>query len=125
MIIFCFRSHKRAHDQHFSKGIGSLPQSLIFQFLYLCDPISYFNHQTFYFFVLRLFPEVVQLRCHSTGMFLIQTRERGHLGCSIHKNSCLKLSKYTFDMIQNTLEDNNMDKTIVYKWTKRKKCNGE
>jgi len=37
------------------------------------------------------------------------------------KYSCLKFSKYKadiFDMIQNALEDN-MDKALVYKWTKR------
>ena len=47
-----------------------------------------------------------------------------HLGCSIHKNECLKLSKYqadTFDMIQNALEANNMNKATVYMWTKREK----
>ena len=82
-------------------------------------------HQTFYFYVIRLFQEVVYLRCHSMGMFLIPTRERGHLGdwdAQATKNSCLKLSKYkadTFDMIQNALENNNMDKAMVYKGTKR------
>ena len=72
---------------------------------------------------MRLFPEVVQLRCHNTGMFLTPTRER-HLGCWIQKKSCLKLSKYkadTFDMIQNAVENNNMDKAMVYKGTKREK----
>ena len=63
-------------------------------------------------------------------MFIyIPTREIGHLRCSIHKKSGLKLSKYkadTFDMIQNAFEENNKDKAIVYTWAKRKKvCNGE
>ena len=39
-------------------------------FLFLCNPPL---------------PGGVKLRCHCTGMFLIPTRERGHLGCQIHK----------------------------------------
>ena len=30
-------------------------------------------------------------------------------------------SRNSVNMIQNTLEDNNMDKAIFYKWTKREK----
>ena len=40
------------------------------------------------------------------------------------KNVCPKLSKYKADnfyMIKNALEDNNMDKATVYKWTEREK----
>ena len=51
------------------------------------------------------------------GNVFIPTWERGHLGCSIHKNSALKLSKYeadTFDMILNALEDNKMAEATVY-----------
>ncbi len=60
-------------------------------------------------------------------MFFIPTWEKGHLGCSIQKNSGLILSKYkadTFDMIQNALEDKNMHKATVYE-LKEKRQNGE
>lgn len=47
---------------------------------------------------------------------------------SIHKNSCLKLSKYkadTLDMIQNTLEENIMDKAIFTRGLWGKGVHGE
>ena len=74
-----------------SKGTSRRLSPVIFFFKAHCIPPGVllsadFTHKTFYFFVIRLFLEV--LRCHSMGKFLKTTRERGHLGsmgCSIHK----------------------------------------
>ena len=83
-----------------------------------------FIHQTFYFFVIRFFWEIVQLRCQPRGMFYYQPGKGDTWDARYTNILCLKLFKYkadTFEMIQNALEDNNMDKAIVYKQTKREK----
>ena len=65
--------------------------------------------------VISFLPEVVKLRCQRLGICKIQIREKGRLGCLIEKKCGTETYKYkadTFDMIQNSIEENDI-------WTRK------